>query len=69
MNVAYASPPCVFTTPIGAPIFAIDDYQNVVRGTYVRRESAYVVLEINFGGVRRRRRFHARFVHRDWSPS
>lgn len=56
-------------TEIGARVFAIDARQNVVRGVLVARVSHVAVIETDLGRCRRRRRFHARFVARDWSPA
>lgn len=54
---------------MGQPVLAIDDRQSDMTGVLVARESAFGVVEISLRGCRARRRFHLRYVRRDWFPS
>lgn len=49
---------------IGEPVYAIDDQQAIVRGTFTARIGAYVVIKTDAG----ERVFHERFVNRDLWP-
>lgn len=54
---------------LGHHVTAIaSDRQRVIRGVLVARESALGVVEIPLRGCRARRRFHLRFVNREWLP-
>lgn len=66
MTVRLFSAPQNGITPIGAPVYWIDDRQNSVRGTFVRRESALVVMDLDRRLYKRRIRRHARSVFHDY---
>lgn len=49
-------------TPLGTPVYAIDDKHRSIPGTLQARYGPYVAIETDLGPCRRRRIFHARYV-------